>query len=246
MNPKTLLLRGRDCALVCLAAGLISCSANPRTAPAKRGPSPAYQAMTKASSLFELGRETRRSRATSSARTSTSGSRSKPSGPRTDPALDRPRAPRLLVSALRERPSLRGARGSRRGSRNVRRAGRLRARAKSRIRTQRRRRSFTRKKTSTTDFRSTCKYDVPITINDAVLKILAAFQSDLHGVIHPWSRTLRQVHAHDPPGVRGRGDPERPGAHRAHRVVVPAARHGRARARTVSGSSCRARAGSTA
>ena len=28
------------------------------------------------------------------------------------------------------------------------------------------------------------KYDVPITINDAVLKILAAFQSDLHGVIH--------------------------------------------------------------
>ncbi|HVE66710.1 MAG TPA: transglycosylase SLT domain-containing protein, partial [Thermoanaerobaculia bacterium] len=27
------------------------------------------------------------------------------------------------------------------------------------------------------------KYDVPITINDAVLKVLAAFQSDLHGVI---------------------------------------------------------------
>ncbi len=27
------------------------------------------------------------------------------------------------------------------------------------------------------------KYDVPITINDSVLKVLAAFQSDLHGVI---------------------------------------------------------------
>ena len=165
---------------MCLAAGLISCSSNPRAEAVNRGPSPAYRAMTEASSLFELGRVAALSGDFACAheyfRQAIEVLR-----PAEGPA---PKDPELIAfsyqlyeSALRYEALAGPAEEA--GTSDGQVASDLEEIADPSATDE----EIVHAKEAVDSDTLGVVYDVPITINDAVLKILAAFQSDLHGVI---------------------------------------------------------------
>lgn len=184
MFPKTVVLRGRDFAvLLCLAAGLFGCSANSGRPAASRGPSAEYVAMTRASELFTRGREAALAGDFDCAheffRQSIEALR-----PESGPA---PSDPELLAfsfqlyeSALRYEALAGPAEEA--GTSDGQMASELNEITEPPATAE----AIVHAKEAIDSDTADLSYDIPITINDAVLKVLAAFQNDerIHGVIH--------------------------------------------------------------
>src|SRR5207237_35837 len=174
---------GRNCVRLCLLVGLtglIGCSANPRRAAAPRGPSASYAAMTKASEIFARGREAALAGAFDRAReyfARAIDALRPPSGPApADPQL-LDFSYQLYESALRY-DALAGP-AEEAGTSDGLMASELTEIAEPQASEQ----AIVDAKEAIASDAGAVTYDIPITVNDAVLKVLAAFQTDLHGVI---------------------------------------------------------------
>lgn len=168
---------------MCLLAGLtglIGCSANPRRAAAPHGPSPAYVAMTRASEIFARGREAALAGDFDCAReyfAQAIDALRPPSGPApTDPQL-LDFSYQLYESALRYEALAGPAEEA--GTSDGLMASELTEIAEPQASEQ----AMVDAKEAIASDTTGVTYDIPITVNDAVLKVLAAFQTDLHGVI---------------------------------------------------------------
>jgi hypothetical protein len=182
MTPKTLLLRGKDFVLLCLLGALFGCSAN-STEPAVVAPRPSagYVAMTKASELFALGRDAALAGDFECAREffrqSIAVLRPEDGPAPSDPEL-LAFSYQLYESALRYEALAGPAEEA--GTSDGQMASELNEIAQPGT-TE----SIVHAQETIDSDTADLSYDIPITINDAVLKILAAFQNDerIHGVI---------------------------------------------------------------
>ena len=167
------------CLLVGLT-GLIGCSANPRRAAAPRSPSASYAAMTKASEIFSRGREAALAGDFDCAReyfARAIDALRPPSGPApADPQL-LDFSYQLYESALRYEALAGPAEEA--GTSDGLMASELTEIAEPQASEQ----AIVDAKEAIASDAGAVTYDIPITVNDAVLKVLAAFQTDLHGVI---------------------------------------------------------------
>ena len=171
---------GKSSVLLCLVVGLIGCSANGRRPAAARQPSPAYVAMTRASDVFERGRQAALTGDFECAREYFRQAIEvlrPPSGPA-------PADPEMLFfsiqlyeSALRYE-ALAGP-TEEAGTSDGQVASDLTEIAEPHASAQ----AIVEAKEAIASDTVGVTYDIPMTVNDAVLKILAAFQNDLHGVI---------------------------------------------------------------
>ncbi len=164
-----------------LLAGLAGCSANARRPPvAARAPSPAYVAMTKASQIFALGREAALAGDFDCAREHfrrAIDALRPPAGPApTDPEL-LAFSYQLYESALRYE-ALSGP-AEEAGTSDGQVASDLTEIAEPPATAE----AVVQARQAIDSDVSGIAYDIPITVNDAVLKVLAAFQNDLYGVI---------------------------------------------------------------
>jgi membrane-bound lytic murein transglycosylase D len=185
MTPMILLRRGRDFVLISLACGLFGCSANPHRSTPSARPSPAYVAMQKASDLFALGREAALAgdfdcardyfqRAVTVLR------------PETGPAPSDPEllafSSQLYESALRYEALAGPAEEA--GNSDGQMASDLNE-LNDITEPPANSEELVHAKEAVDSDTADLSYDIPITINDPVLRILAAFQNDerIHGVI---------------------------------------------------------------
>jgi membrane-bound lytic murein transglycosylase D len=183
MTPKTLLLRGKDFVLLCLLSALFGCSAN-STEPAVVAPRPSagYVAMTKASELFALGRDAALAGDFECAREFFRQSIAV-LRPEAGPA---PSDPELLAfsyqlyeSALRYEALAGPAEEA--GTSDGQMASELNEIEAPEATAE----DIVHAREAIDSDTADLSYDIPITINEPVLRILAAFQNDtrIHGVI---------------------------------------------------------------
>jgi membrane-bound lytic murein transglycosylase D len=183
MTPKTVLLLGKDFVLLFLLGALFGCSANSgKSVQVAPRPSAGYVAMTKASELFALGREAALAGDFECAREYFRQSIAV-LRPETGPA---PSDPELLAfsyqlyeSALRYEALAGPAEEA--GTSDGQMASELNEIAEPEATPE----SIVHAREAIDSDTVDISYDIPITINDSVLKILAAFQNDerVHGVI---------------------------------------------------------------
>ncbi len=173
---------------MCLLAGLtglIGCSANPRSAAAPQRPPPAYVAMTKASEIFARGRDAALAGDFDCAREYFRQAIEvlrPPSGPAPSDRELLEFSYQLYESALRYEALAGPAEEA--GTSDGLVASELTEIAEPKATEQA---IVDAKEAIATDISvadtTGVSYDIPIAVNDAVLKVLAAFQTDLHGVI---------------------------------------------------------------
>jgi len=183
MTPKTALLRGRDFVLLCLLGALFGCSANSgKSAVAVPRPAPGYVAMTQASELFGRGRDAALAGDFDCAREYFRQSIAvlRPEG---GPAPSDPEllsfSFQLYESALRYEALAGPAEEA--GTSD----GQMSAELNEITEPEATPEDIVHAREAIDSDTADLAYDIPITINDAVLKILAAFQTDerVHGVI---------------------------------------------------------------
>jgi membrane-bound lytic murein transglycosylase D len=180
MPPKTRILVGKSCVLLCLVAGLMGCSAAASRPAAARRPPPEYVAMTRAGAIFEQGRLAALSGDFDCAREYFRQAIEvlrPPSGPApSDPEMLF-FSTQLYESALRYEALAGPAEEA--GTSDGQVASELTEIAEPQATAQ----AIVEAKEAIGSDTVGLTYDIPMTVNDAVLKILAAFQNDLHGVI---------------------------------------------------------------
>lgn len=180
MPPKTRVLVGKSSVLLCLVVGLTGCSANGRRPAVARRPSPAYVAMTRASDIFERGRQAALTGDFECAREYFRQA-IEALRPTTGPAPSDPEllsfSYQLYESALRYEALAGPAEEA--GTSDGQVASELTEIAEPQASAQ----AIVEAKEAIASDTVGVTYDIPMTVNDAVLKILAAFQNDLHGVI---------------------------------------------------------------
>jgi len=168
--------------LLCLLAGLSGCSANPQRPATKRGPSPEYVAMTRASELFAQGREAALSGDFDCAheffRQAIEVLRPETGAAPSDPEL-LAFSYQLYESALRYEALAGPAEEA--GTSDGQMASELNEIAEPPATAE----AIVHAKEAIDSDTADLTYDIPIVVNDAVLKILAAFQNDdrINGVI---------------------------------------------------------------
>jgi peptidoglycan lytic transglycosylase D len=182
MTPKTVLLRGRVSALLCLLVGLFGCSANPGKPAVAPRPPAEYVAMTRASELFAQGREAALAGdfecASEYFRQAIAVLR-----PESGPAPTNPEllsfSFQLYESALRYEALAGSAEEA--GTADGQMASELNEIAEPPATEE----AIVHAKEAIDSDTADLSYDIPITINEPVLRVLAAFQNDerLHGVI---------------------------------------------------------------
>jgi membrane-bound lytic murein transglycosylase D len=180
MPPKTRDLFGKSCVLLCLVVGLTGCAAGVTRPAAARQPPPEYVAMTEAGNIFEQGRLAALSGDFDCAREYFRQAIEvlrPPSGPApTDPEMLY-FSMQLYESALRYEALAGPAEEA--GTSDGQVASDLTEIAEPQATEQ----AISEAKEAIASDTVGVTYDIPMTVNDPVLKILAAFQNDLHGVI---------------------------------------------------------------
>ena len=180
MPPKTRDLFGKSCIFLCLVVGLTGCAAGARRPAAARLPPPEYVAMTQAGNIFEQGRLAALSGDFDCAREYFRQAIEvlrPPSGPPpTDPEMLY-FSTQLYESALRYEALAGPAEEA--GTSDGQVASDLTEIAEPQASEQ----AIVEAKEAIASDTVGVTYDIPMTVNDPVLKILAAFQNDLHGVI---------------------------------------------------------------
>ena len=171
---------GKSSVLLCLVAGLIGCSAGARRPAVARQPAPEYVAMTRAGAVFEKGRLAALSGDFDCAREYFREA-VEVLRPQTGPAPSDPEllffSIQLYESALRYEALAGPAEEA--GTSDGQMASELTEIAEPQASAQ----AIVEAKEAIASDTVGVTYDIPMTVNDSVLKILAAFQNDLHGVI---------------------------------------------------------------
>jgi len=180
MPSKPTVFSGKNCVLLCLVASLVACSANGRRPAAVQRPVPEYVAMTRAGAIFEKGRLAALSGDFECAREYFREA-VEVLRPATGPAPTDPEliyfSTQLYESALRYE-ALSGP-AEEAGTSDGQVASDLTEIEQPQASEQ----DIVEAKEAIASDTTGVTYDIPMTVNDAVLKILAAFQNDLHGVI---------------------------------------------------------------
>ena len=171
---------GKSSVLLCLVAGLIGCSAGVRRPVVAHRPAPEYVAMTRAGAIFEQGRLAALSGDFDCAREYFRQA-VEVLRPASGPATTDPEllffSVQLYESALRYEALAGPAEDA--GNSDGQVASELTEIAEPQASAQ----AIVEAKEAIASDTVGVTYDIPMTVNDAVLKILAAFQNDLHGVI---------------------------------------------------------------
>jgi peptidoglycan lytic transglycosylase D len=171
---------GKSPVLLCLVAGLIGCSAGARRPAVAHRPAPEYVAMTRAGAIFEQGRLAALSGDFDCAREYFRQA-VEVLRPASGPATTDPEllffSIQLYESALRYEALAGPAEDA--GNSDGQVASELTEIAEPQASAQ----AIVEAKEAIASDTVGVTYDIPMTVNDAVLKILAAFQNDLHGVI---------------------------------------------------------------